>query len=111
MSKIRAARKTGLETLYGAHDANLKHIESLLGVQIRTHGDELHRRRRRRRASSASERLFDQLAGLMRGRLRARATGDVKTAAQLVVEDEHVDLARLLPARGARQSPTARAGA
>ena len=31
----------GIETLYGAHDANLKHVESLFSVAIRTQGDEL----------------------------------------------------------------------
>jgi hypothetical protein len=30
-----ALPQAGLETLYGARDANLKHIESLLGVRIR----------------------------------------------------------------------------
>ena len=40
MKKI-ALPQEGLETLYGAHDGNLKHIESVLGVQIRTQGDEL----------------------------------------------------------------------
>ncbi len=28
----------GLDTLFGPHDANLKHIESLLDVRLRTHG-------------------------------------------------------------------------
>ena len=37
MKKI-ALPEEGIETLYGAHDANLKHIESLLNVDIRTHG-------------------------------------------------------------------------
>ena len=40
MKKI-ALPQEGLETLYGAHNGNLKHIESVLGVQIRTQGDEL----------------------------------------------------------------------
>ena len=40
MRKI-ALPEEGIETLYGAHDANLKHIESLLNVDIRTQGDEL----------------------------------------------------------------------
>src|ERR671919_223697 len=40
MKKI-ALSHTGIATLYGAHDANLKHIESLLDVEIRTQGDEL----------------------------------------------------------------------
>ena len=40
MKKI-AVPQEGIETLYGAHDANLKHIESLMDVEIRTQGDEL----------------------------------------------------------------------
>ena len=40
MRKI-ALPEEGIETLYGAHDANLRHIESLLSVQIRTQGSEL----------------------------------------------------------------------
>ena len=40
MKKI-ALPQEGIETLYGAHDANLKHIESLFDVAIRTQGDEL----------------------------------------------------------------------
>jgi phosphate starvation-inducible protein PhoH len=44
----------GIETLYGAHDGNLKHIESLLGVEIRTQGDELIVEARRRASSASS---------------------------------------------------------
>ena len=33
--------QAGIETLYGARDANLKHVESLFSVGIRTQGDEL----------------------------------------------------------------------
>ena len=40
MKKI-ALPEAGIETLYGARDANLKHIESLLNVDIRTQGSEL----------------------------------------------------------------------
>ena len=40
MKKISLS-EPGIETLYGARDANLKHIESLLNVQIRTHGGEV----------------------------------------------------------------------
>ena len=33
--------QAGIETLYGARDANLKHVEGLFRVGIRTQGDEL----------------------------------------------------------------------
>ena len=53
MKKI-ALPQEGIETLYGAHDANLKHIESLLGVAIRTQGDELIVEGESRRSSASS---------------------------------------------------------
>jgi hypothetical protein len=37
MKKIPLPQE-GLEALYGAHDANLKHIESMLRVDIRKQG-------------------------------------------------------------------------
>ena len=40
MKKI-ALSEEGIETVYGARDANLKHIESLLNVEIRTQGGEI----------------------------------------------------------------------
>ena len=40
MKKI-AFSEEGIETVYGARDANLKHIESLLHVEIRTQGGEI----------------------------------------------------------------------
>ena len=40
MRKI-ALPEEGIETIYGARDANLKHIELLLNVEIRTHGSEI----------------------------------------------------------------------
>jgi phosphate starvation-inducible PhoH-like protein len=80
----------GIETLYGAHDANLKHIAALLDVEIRTQGDELI-------VSGDTvgeqkvERLFGQLAGLLESGYALEAS-DVRTAADLVVDDPHVDL-------------------
>ena len=80
----------GLDTLYGAHDANLKHIESLLDVEIRTQGDELIVEGDKGREQRV-ERLFDQLTALMQGGYDL-AAADVKTAAELVVDDPNVDL-------------------
>jgi phosphate starvation-inducible protein PhoH and related proteins len=80
----------GIETLYGAHDANLKHIEGLLGVSIRTQGtqvtvdgDPAAERR--------AEQIFSQLKSLMEEGYQL-ANGDVKTAAQLIVDNDDVDL-------------------
>ena len=80
----------GIETLYGAHDTNLKHIESLLNVGIRTHGSELTIE-----GAAADEQralqLFDQLRTLMAEGYSLQ-NGDVKTAADLLAENADVDL-------------------
>jgi len=89
MKKI-AIRQEGIETLYGPHDANLKHIESLMDVEIRTQGDELIVEGTRN-SEQRVERLFDQLAQL-RDSGYELTSGDVKTAAELVVDDPAVDL-------------------
>jgi phosphate starvation-inducible protein PhoH and related proteins len=80
----------GIEQLYGVHDANLKHIESLLDVAIRTQGGELIVEGSRR-GEQRVEFLFEQLKGLMDAGY-AFGNGDVKTAAQLVVDNDDVDL-------------------
>jgi phosphate starvation-inducible PhoH-like protein len=89
MKKI-ALPEERIDTLYGAHDANLKHIESLLNVDIRTQGaqvtvegdpaDELR-----------AQLIFDQLRTLM-DEGYTLANGDVKTAADLLVENADLDL-------------------
>jgi phosphate starvation-inducible PhoH-like protein len=81
----------GVESLFGTHDENLKHLETLFGVRIRTTGNELLLEGESADTARA-EKVLDQLAGLIRGGYRL-AKGDVKTAAQLVLQDEHVDLA------------------
>ena len=89
MRKI-ALPEAGIETLYGAHDVNLKHIESLLNVDIRTQGGELTVQG----APGDEQRaqlIFDQLRMLM-DEGYTLANGDVKTAAQLLAEDAEVDL-------------------
>ncbi|HEY9465091.1 MAG TPA: PhoH family protein [Vicinamibacterales bacterium] len=89
MKKI-ALPQEGIEILYGAHDGNLKHIESLLGVAIRTQGDELIVEGEKS-AEQRVERIFDQLKTLMAEGYELR-NGDVKTAAQLIVDDGGIDL-------------------
>jgi phosphate starvation-inducible PhoH-like protein len=89
MRKI-ALPEEGLETLYGPHDANLKHIESLLNVDIRTQGTDLTVE-----GDPASERrahqIFEQLKSLMQAGYEL-TNGDVKTAAQLIIDNDDVDL-------------------
>src|ERR1044071_2735668 len=82
--------QAGIETLYGARDANLKHVEALFRVGIRTQGDELIVS-----GDAADEqrvvKLFEQLSGLLEDGY-SLVNGDVKTAAQLVSQNPSVDL-------------------
>jgi len=90
MRKI-AVPDEGVESLFGTHDENLKHLEGLFNVRIRTTGSELIVEGDSGDVAKA-ERVLDQLAALMREGYKL-AKGDVKTAAQLVAQDEHVELA------------------
>jgi phosphate starvation-inducible PhoH-like protein len=100
-----AVPESGIETLYGARDANLKYIESLLRVQIRTHGgditidgdpkDELR-----------AQAIFKQLSDLV-AEGYPLSNGDVKTAVQLLVENADLDL-RDYFSRGGVKSVTRR---
>jgi len=91
----------GIETLYGAHDGNLKHIESLFGVAIRTQGDELIVEGEKG-AEQRVERIFDQLKSLMAEGYELR-NGDVKTAAQLIADDSGVNLRDYFLKEGQKQ--------
>ena len=80
----------GIETLFGAYDENLKHLESIFNVRIRTQGHELLVD-----GEPASlervDRVVGQLSSLMRDGYKLSNT-DVKTAAALVAADSSVDL-------------------
>ncbi len=80
----------GIETLFGSFDENLRFLESLLNVHIRTQGqallvdgDEA--------GTEKVERVVSALAALVREGYRL-ANGDVKLAAQLVADDADVEL-------------------
>ena len=80
----------GIETLFGSYDENLKHLESLFNVRIRTQGHELLV------DGEASDlervdRVVGQLASLMRDGYKL-SNADVKTASDLVAQDNSVDL-------------------
>src|SRR5215210_113462 len=79
-----------LETLFGSYDENLKYLESLLGVKLRTQGHDLIVEGVPAGVSKV-ERLFSQLAALGQEGYRI-ANGDVKTAAQLLADDPSIDL-------------------
>jgi phosphate starvation-inducible PhoH-like protein len=90
MRKI-AIPDEGVESLFGTYDENLKHLENLFTVRIRTTGNELIVEGDSGDVARA-EKVLDQLSTLIRGGYRL-AKGDVKTAAQLVAQDESVELA------------------
>ncbi len=80
----------GIETLFGSYDENLKHLENLFNVRIRTQGHDLI-------VDGDSpdlervDRVVGQLTGLMREGYKL-SNADVKTASDLVARDEGVDL-------------------
>ena len=90
MRKI-AIPDEGVESLFGTYDENLKHLENLCNVRIRTAGSELIVEGDSPDVARA-EKVLDQLSLLIKGGYRL-AKGDVKTAAQLVAQDESVELA------------------
>ena len=81
----------GAESLFGTYDENLKHLEGLFNVQIRTNGHELIVEGDAADVARA-ERVLEQMSALMQGGYKL-GKGDVKTAAQLVSQDENVELA------------------
>jgi len=80
----------GIETLFGSYDENLKHLEALFNVRIRTQGHDLLVE-----GDSANldkvDRVVGQLSSLMRDGLKL-SNADVKTASDLVAQDTLVDL-------------------
>ena len=90
MRKI-AIPEEGVESLFGTYDENLKHLENQFNVRIRTTGNELIVEGDSADVARA-EKVLDQLSSLIRGGYRL-AKGDVKTASQLVSQDESVELA------------------
>jgi phosphate starvation-inducible PhoH-like protein len=77
MKKITLPEE-GIETLFGPHDANLKHIESLMEVRLSTQGSKVAT-------------IFEQIQQLRESGYEL-SNGDVKTAADLIVENADLDL-------------------
>jgi phosphate starvation-inducible protein PhoH and related proteins len=92
----------GAESLFGSYDENLKHLEGLFNVRIRTSGQELLVEGDPSDVALA-EKVLDQLSALMRGGYKL-GKGDVKTASQLVSQDENVELADYFLRGAARTS-------
>ena len=82
--------EAGVSTLFGAYDDNLRQLESLLNVRIRTQGHELMVEGEAGNTARVA-RLVEQLGGLMEAG-HPISDKDVKTAAQLIAEDADVDL-------------------
>jgi phosphate starvation-inducible protein PhoH and related proteins len=99
MRKV-AVPDEGAEALFGNYDENLKHLENLFNVRIRTSGQELIVEGEATDTARA-ERVLDQLASLIRGGYKL-AKGDVRTASQLVAQDDTVELADYFLRGGAK---------
>ena len=82
--------ESGVETLFGSYDGNLRRLEELFNVQIRTQGHELLVDGEAPGPDNV-ERVFTQLAALMGEGYKVSNT-DVKTASDLVAQDASVDL-------------------
>jgi phosphate starvation-inducible PhoH-like protein len=80
----------GIETLFGAYDENLKRLESLFTVKIRTQGSDLLIDGDSANVDKA-DRVLSQLASLIRDGFKL-SNADVKTAGDLVSQDTLVDL-------------------
>jgi phosphate starvation-inducible protein PhoH and related proteins len=80
----------GIETLFGSYDENLKHLEALFNVRIRTQGHDLLVEGQSSDLDRV-DRVVGQLSALMRDGYKL-SVSDVKTASDLVAQDEAVDL-------------------
>jgi phosphate starvation-inducible PhoH-like protein len=90
MSKRITVPEEGIETLFGAYDENLKHLESLFNVRIRTQGQELLVDGESPGPENV-DRVMGQLSSLLRDGFKL-SNADVKTASALVAQDQSVDL-------------------
>jgi phosphate starvation-inducible PhoH-like protein len=101
MTRIQVP-EVAVKTLFGSYDDNLRHLESLLNVRIRTQGHELLVEGQPADEAKA-ERIIGQLSSLFQEGF-AISNGDVKTASQLAAQDENVDLREYFPKSGQPQS-------
>src|SRR3984893_12856742 len=79
-----------IETLFGSYDENLKHLEALFNVRIRTQGHDLVVEGESPGLDRV-DRVVGQLSSLMRDGYKL-SNADVKTASALVAQDGSVDL-------------------
>src|SRR5688572_12884095 len=80
----------GIETLFGSYDENLKHLESVFNVRIRTQGHELLVDGNPGGEENV-ERVVSGLTSLLKEGYKL-SNADVKTASDLVAQDQSIDL-------------------
>ena len=80
----------GIETFFGSYDENLKHLEALFNVRIKTQGHDLIIEGDAPGLDKV-DRVVGQLSSLMRDGYKL-SNSDVKTASDLVASDTQVDL-------------------
>ena len=82
--------QTSIGTLFGPYDENLRHVEALLNVKIRTQGHDLMVDGNPRDTARV-ERWVGQVSGLL-GDGHSLSDTDIRTAAKLVSDHDSIDL-------------------
>jgi phosphate starvation-inducible protein PhoH and related proteins len=80
----------GVEALFGPYDENLRFLESVAGVRVSTQGHDLHVTGDAA-AVARVEQIVERLLALQKDGYQL-ANGDVKTAAELLLQDPSADL-------------------
>jgi phosphate starvation-inducible PhoH-like protein len=101
MKKITLPEE-GIDTLFGTRDANLKHIESLMDVRLSTQGSQLIVDGSKDDEARVAI-IFEQIQQLREAGYELSG-GDVKTAADLIVENADLDLRDYFLKGGQRQT-------
>ena len=101
MRKISVPEE-GVETFFGSYDENLRNLETLFKVRIRTDGHELVVDGEPADVEKV-EKVVEQFASLLREGYRF-GKGEVKAASQLVAQDQAVDLREYFLRRTLRPS-------
>src|SRR5215469_7902102 len=90
MKRTLTVPEEGIETLFGSYDENLKHLESLFNVRIRTQGHDLLVEGDSPDLDKV-DRVVGGLTSLLKDGYKLSNT-DVRTASDLVAQDESVDI-------------------
>ena len=90
MKRTLTVPEEGIETLFGSYDENLKHLESLFNVRIRTQGHDLLVEGETPDLDKV-DRVVGGLSSLLKDGYKL-SNSDVKTASDLVAQDDSVDI-------------------